>query len=283
MDTLPYFQKLIHHYSRFDVQIEIAKQCQHKEFALIKRAWTGKEVVIRWLTLHNHKDLQYHIKDKKMETEQIPFSFYHSIATLKPEEDVPKTYIPEKEKEQWKDTYYEHIQGFDLFIDIDAPKDETTGKVFIDLAYESTKTIKTLFDKHQFPYSLRFSGRGFHFITPHHYFAQLQKHFNPHNDINSNIYTLYRNIAKYLYDQHSELIDLQMYESKRLCKIPYSIACYQDQAFICYPFASDQEFNSFQIQEYNLMQFNKPIAYRGIHIFNKQGNIHSFLNEVNQP
>lgn len=271
-----YFPKLLQHYARFDVQVEMTKQGKNREFGMLKKAWTGEESMRRTRICCNDKGLKFHIADNSMKEKQIPYIFYYSIATFKQGEGVPFRQVLWEDKVKWQETYADHIATYDFFMDIDA-KDHKD----IAMAYASAKDVKRFFDDLVVPYSLRFSGKGFHFIIPHHYFAHLNLPFDHHQDTTHNIYAFYQRIAKYLNETYSELIDMTIYDARRFCKIPYSYSCYEDSAYICWPFLDDAEFEAFTLKQYHIDHFNKKIAYRGIPLFNKEGNAEHLIQRFN--
>jgi hypothetical protein len=102
-----------------------------------------------------------------------------------------------------------------------------------------------------------------------------------------NIYQYYTMIAKYFYQQFSDLIDWKIYDSRRVCKVPYSIAAYPDigRFVICLPFSSDEQFKMFgeMIDGGVLNLINaEPDAFirRGNYLFNSQGNLDKMIKKI---
>ena len=133
-----------------------------------------------------------------------------------------------------------------MLIDIDAGDFSEMG-----FAVETADNLKLVFDTQNIPYHLRFSGMGFHFIVPYRYFPS-EKSLNPYE--NKNIYQYMKKISEKLNKKYSEMIDYNIYDSRRIAKLPYSLSIYNDGTYICCPV---NDLKNFNYQDYNLAKFKK--------------------------
>ena len=79
------------------------------------------------------------------------------------------------------------------------------------------------------------------------------------------------------------MIDLKIYDSRRLQKVVYSLANYKRNTFVSWAFKSKMEFDNFRLDDYNLKNFNnESIRGRGIKLFNPTGNVSMLLKAVNE-
>ena len=200
------------------------------------------------------------------------YNLYYSLA--KYDNGIPfgSLNLSDRDFGDWSRTNWKQIKGYDFLIDIDCQNHKE-----IDFAYYSAKKIKKFFDKCGTPYHLRFSGRGFHFIIDYDYFDNLNLSFDPKDE--KNIYEFFMCIAMKLHSLFSEMIDVGIYDLRRVCKIPYSLALYDGKEYMCRPFENEDDFNSFQLR------YMHPLYYRNIRqmddrLFNENGNIFKLLNEL---
>lgn len=233
-----------------------------------------RRIATRNILVKNIQGIQFWLERlNAFKTPERMYNMYYSMAKFKtfPMRD-PKTF--ELEIPDWNEKAYRFIIGYDMLIDIDG------GDNDIDYAVDSAKRIKARLDGFNVPYHMRFSGRGFHFIIPSRFFVpelletDNVNNFNPHKD--DNIYSLMRKIAEYLYDVDSEFIDRDVYDHRRVAKIPYSLAIYDDNVFICKPV---KDLNDFKIESY-LLQNNKDLKIEGDTLHNSDGNTFALIKEV---
>jgi hypothetical protein len=208
---------------------------------------------------------------------RIPFNIYYSLAKYK--EGIPNQSFnfAERDNSEWnKEGNVLNMESYDFLIDIDAGSHED-----VMMAHESTRLIIDFFNTKNIPFELRFSGKGFHIIIPYRYFniseAKEFLCFNPEEK--KNVYALYSAIAKALSKEFSEMIDIKIYDSRRICKIPFSLACYENDVFVCYPFVNYCQFEEFKLNDFKLENFNLLIRQENRKIFNEEGTI-KFLLEL---
>jgi len=261
------FEILSNWYRRADVKFELIKQLYKREFALLVPSWIKdadiKKRSTRMLKVHNVGHLDFVLKALEFHEKKTPYNFYYSLAQYYdgiPNQDLNFTRRKENGiNEDWKYRHETEMKGFDFLLDIDAG-----GHEDILFAYESAKLIKQFYDNNDCPYILRFSGKGFHFVIPYHYLPQ----FSLEGFQDKTQYMYYSMIAKRLYEKFSELIDLSIYDSRRVCKLSYSIANYEDNSYVAYPFGTNKEFEDFRLRDFEVSNFDKPIYRRGEHVFN---------------
>lgn len=259
-------------YTRPDVKFEIIKLTKNKEFSVLVPSWLDKEERIkntRMLKVHSVQHLDFMFKALHVFEREKIYNLYYTIATYK--NGIPnQTYnFAKRDNRMWNKQHYNEMSSFDFFIDVDCDEFEN-----MDYCHESAKMIKQCLDHFNVPYEIRFSGKGFHFIIPYEYLPK--QSLNPSDEIN-----LFRTLAlttEKLHDTLSEMVDTTVYDSRRLCKIPYTLAIYEDKIMVCTPILSDEEFNNFHLDNYSVEKFDNDISGRGTKIFNKDGHTKSFFN-----
>jgi len=253
------------HYNNPATKFEIIKFTFNREVAILSPSWVTNKDHQRRSTRNfrchnaNHVDviLQNIVKAFK---DPFPFNMYYSIA--KYQDGLPK-FSPNlqlRDTSQWNKEHYLHMTSYDFFIDIDAPDHSN-----VIHAHDDAIRISAFLNTYNVPYELRFSGCGFHIIIPHEYFETLHKSFDPNKE--NNIYTFYKQLAIWFSDQFTEFIDLNVYDSRRLCKLPYTIVQYENLNVMCLPFTSNEAFLNFKI----LDAYIENIPYirgRGTRVFN---------------
>ena len=264
-------------YNLISVKFEMIKYLYKREFALIVPRFIEdieiKRRSVRTLKVHSVQHLDFNLKCTDMFLKKTPYNFYYSMATF--QDGIPNQNLnfAQRDNTDWNKNCYKEISGYDYLIDIDAPDFND-----LQIAYESAIDLKKLFDKLNVPYELRFSGMGFHFIIPYKYLPQ-NLTLNPHEK--DNLYHFLSKLTKYLYERYSELNDMSIYDSRRVCKMPYSLALYDNDAFVCSPFLSDNEFENFKLYNYRPNKYPFDIKQRGTKIFNENGNLSLLLLKFN--
>lgn len=261
-------------YLRADVMFEIIKITKNREMSFLAPTWTNADMKkrnTRMLKCHNTKSYLFHIKDLKVFEKTKIYNFYYTVATY--QNGIPNQVQEWTERKkhnlEWNKEHYKSMCAYDFFIDIDCDKIEN-----MDYCFLTAKRLSEMFDNFKIPHEIRFSGMGFHFVIP--YEALPKKSLNPNDE--HNLYRFLASITEKLYENISEMIDVSIYDSRRLCKIPYSLSIYENNIYVCYPFKTKEEFNKFNIDDYNVFNFNKPIKNEGLHIFNRGGTITDLLD-----
>jgi hypothetical protein len=261
-------------YSWYDiapVKFEIIKFLYYREFALIDKKDSAK--TIRMLKCHSVQHLDFILKNWiKIRQQDKLVNLYYSLAKYQygiPNQ-TPK--LAERDNSYWNRNHWRQMEGYDFLIDIDAGDHSE-----IDWAKESMITICDFFDELIVPYELRFSGCGFHIIIPFRYLPPLSR--DPYEK--ENIYQLLAWVARHLYETKSEMIDTGIYDSRRICKVPYSLAVYDGQLYTCKPIITTTERNYFNLENYKAEnQSPETFRGRGTFVFNKNGSILKLLEAV---
>lgn len=277
-------------YKRSDVKFQLIKYTFNREFALLVPSFIGdmkdsnsfgellyKKYSIRMLKCHNVQHLDYILnRGIRMFEKKIPFNFYYSLAKYR--NGIPnQTFnLSLRDNEEWAKMHHKEMIAYDFLIDVDSGTHED-----IDYAHDTARRIIDYFDKLTVPYELRFSGMGFHIVIPYAYFHSSLLTFNPQDD--NNIYQLYSRIAKMLKAKFSDMLDTGIYDSRRVCKIPYSLALYDDKVYMCSPLNDRKYFDDFFLCDYEIKD-NLPdcfgITREDRKVYNLQGNVNGLLSEL---
>ncbi len=255
-----------------EVKFEMISFLKNREVAFIKPNFsTKKGKTIRMLRMHNVQSIDLWANRMHISNNGMDYNMYYSLAKYK--NGIPFTDLTLRDRDftKWNNDCWKEIISYDFLIDIDSGNHSE-----IEFAYYSTLNIKEYFDELNIPYNLRFSGMGFHFIIPHEFFDN--HNFNPNDD--KNVYYLYMAIAQYLHSKFSEMIDLNIYDYRRVTKIPYSLALYKDKCYVCLPFNSDKEFELFNLKNMNPAYFLNKIRGRSEKLFNKNGNLFKLKEDL---
>ena len=249
------------YYSKYLLQYHFLKYLKNREFAVLpsKEANSDRKASKRNMRVHNIQSFQFWMARMDFFEKNRNVNLYYSCASYKdgvPFSDPANLSIM---SDEWKLDNYKYIDSYDFLLDIDSDFSD------FDFALETAKIIKLHFDLNDVPYMMRFSGRGFHFIIPYDYFRFLNLHFNPFED--GNIYSLFQKISKRLHDDISEMIDYSIYDSRRIMKLPYSYALYDEGAFLCCPLDT---LEGFTIANYKNIQIKE---LKNDCIFNSGGTV----------
>ena len=264
-------QEVMYYYGRKDVRFRLISYTQNRELAFISKI--RPESSTRNLKCHNIQQvlllmqyLKFHQKD---------YSMYYSLARFR--EPLPWSgddMVKRKPKvNEWVKKFQDNVVGMDFALDIDSPshKDGDMNSAFL-----STRIIKKYLDSVRCPYSLRFSGMGFHIIIASDYFKGFIRPFDIFLYLD-----LFHGLAKYLYLRFSEMVDVNIYDSRRVIKIPYSVAIYDDGEFICTPFNSTPSFEMFDLRRFRFSNMKSEfLKVRTEHIFNRDGSVQGLLDDV---
>lgn len=210
------------------VKFEIIKYTKNRETSLITH---DKKITLRMLKIHSVQHIDIHLK--AINWFKLKWNMYYSLG--KYENGIPNQTLNfrERDNSDWKKNHFKSMIIYDFMVDIDASDHNE-----IMASRDSALTIVKRFDKFKIPYELRFSGCGFHIIIPYSYFKDKGYSFDP-SDKNS-IYSAYSLMAKKLNVEYSEMVDVNLNDARRLCKIPYSLAIYEKIIYVCCPISLDQ-------------------------------------------
>jgi hypothetical protein len=195
-------------------------------------------------------------------------NLYYSLA--KYEDGLPFMNLDVIERkpqvEEWKKTHYSQMTSFDFLIDIDA---RPLNNIYF--ALHDAKLIKRIFDRLAVPYSFRYSGSGFHIIIPGEAMPKLS--LNPLDD--SSIYKFQNEILELIDKKITGMVDLTTWDSRQLCKIPYTIAFLEEGNYLSYEFRDNESIKNFFIEDFdlsnseNFAKLPKDLGYLEPYIFNR--------------
>ena len=236
----------------------------------------------RMIRIHNVQGIDVWFKVLKIHEYLRGYNLYYSLAKYKQGIPYSTLELGKRDFGNWTQEHWKEMTTYDFLLDIDSGNHKE-----IDFAVLSAKKIKKLFDKLEVPYHLRFSGRGFHFVIPYEFFpieadGLSELHcFNPESDYN--IYKIFMRIAMRLHSLYSEMIDTTIYDSRRVTKIPYSLALYGGRNYVCVSFDSDDDFNNFSLNQ--MTPANQYHAVTSINqwdenLFNPKGNVFKLLKKL---
>lgn len=265
------FQQMLDHNKQTVNKFEMIKFLKNREFALLPPSYLRQyHIGSRYFRCHNVQSFSFILWDimKFMRFKRL-FNLYYSLATYK--DGLPRftPNLRERDTSDWKVNHWKEMSGYDWLIDIDAGDHND-----IMFAHDSANLIMELFDKCKTPYELRFSGCGFHLIVPYEYIKPLGLHFNPHEK--GSVYDFLTSMSKELYNQFSEMVDWNINDSRRICKLPYSAVFYKNKTYIAWSFKSRDNFKYFRLCD---MEYGNPknIKGRGTKVFNEDYKHISFL------
>lgn len=259
---------ILYHYKNFKVQYHFLKYLYNREFVLIaSKLKDNKAVTIRNLKVSNIQGFQFILKRFNIFEKDRIYNMYYSLAKYKngiPLQDLSK--LSERDNVEWNNNHWNEMESYDFVLDIDTPTHND-----IKFAVDSMESIKKFFDSCNCPYQLFFSGKGFHFRTEYKYFDS-KYHFNPNEE--GSVYQLYTKIALRLRDKFSELIDYSIYDSRRVIKLPFSLAIYENGVYVDKPI-NNYEYGSFGIDNYK--NFNDIYNEK---YYNKDGKVLNMINAL---
>lgn len=219
---------MMKHYFKPKIKFLMLPYLQNRELALLSKIYPKSNT--RNIRCHNVQMLDKIFK--RLNLFKKGYSLYYSVARFNKGVPFYTLILTYRDTHKWNKTANENIESYDYVIDIDSPDDSS----FIyarDSAYELAK----FFLYSGLPFRVRYSGRGFHFVIDSEHVPPLS--FDPSSDFN--IYRALSNVSKYLYSEICEFIDTGIYDSRRVIKVPYSLAVYEDDIRVCVPI-SDIDF-----------------------------------------
>lgn len=223
-------------YSRLDVKYEMIRYLYNREFAVLSKEDPSKST--RHLKAHNVNFLEKNFDMLKFFDKQ--YNCFYSLDKFKNGVPMFSFDLANRNTQDWVMNRYKEVVAHDMLLDFDAASfedvQETKKEVLI---------VKKLMDNNEVPYSLRYSGMGFHTVIPYDY-TGASGSFNPGEP--NNIYTQMVNMLNYI----QKILNLQRLDVKctafgRIMKIPYSMALYpDDESKICLPL-NDQMMANFDV------------------------------------
>ena len=262
------------------VKFKIRTYTYRRETMFIKAKFSMKDgETTRMIKIHNVQHLDLWIKRLDIKNGKRDYNLYYSLAHYKDGIPNGSLKLAERDFGNWTQEHWKEMDSYDFLLDIDAGNHKE-----IEFAHHSATLIKKLFDRLEVPYHLRFSGMGFHFLIPYRFFPvnceglSVLHCFNPDSDYS--IYNIFMKIAMKLHDGYSEMIDTGIYDSRRVAKIPYSLALFEYKSYVCFPFESDSHFDNFNLDSMKPYNIFSRISSEPEHLFNPNGNVFKLLKEL---
>lgn len=261
-------------YKLAPVKFNIIKYTYRRETMFMKPKHSLRDGgTTRMIRIHNVQHLDVWLKNMYVFKFSREYGLYYSLARYFDGIPYGSLNLAKRDFGRWNEEHHTQIVGYDFLLDIDAGNHKE-----IDFAYLSAKKLKKFFDKNDVPYHLRFSGMGFHFIIPYKCFIKFNLSFYPDRD--NNIYEMFMKIAMRLHKRFSEMIDLRIYDSRRVAKIPYSLALFSDGSYVCYPFKDSEDFDNFKLENMRPINFLNKVDNNPEYLFNGKGNVIKLLKEL---
>lgn len=219
------------YYNNYKIQNLIVKYLFNRETVALPSKRMGDGAKIRNMRIHNTQSFRFWMDFIRMfQNKHQLFNLYYSMARF--EKGVPYRYVGggnlKEDFSEWNKDLKQKIVSYDMLIDIDAGEPSE-----MPYAAETANMLKRVFDAASVPYYLRNSCMGFHYVVPYEYFDPSIS-LNP-DDGEDSIYYKMQQIAVYLNETYSDMIDTTIYDSRRIAKIPYSIGLYPHGDFVCLP------------------------------------------------
>jgi len=267
-------------YTNDEILFEMLKSTKNKELALINPNFT-----IRCMYASSIKFLKWNINEFGAFNQNMS-NFYFSLANVN---NMPvfsfNRNLRQEQQEKFNPEFEKYVTGFDMFIDLDKNQVPEPNKMILkrlglkspDLktyikAYliKDMKRLKEVFDENKIPYSIRFSGSGFHFVINDKYL--------PNYSVNDKV-KFCKNFAFDLKNWFAvDSIDLSIYDLRRLAKIPYTIDIKTGN--VCMPL-DDKQAENFDYNDYYVANLvNSSFRGRGLLIRNDDNNNKNFLKLV---
>lgn len=245
--TFDRLQGIRRFYTDYAVQHKLIRYLYNRELCLISPKGWGS-FVVRNLRVHNTQSFQFYLNFLRMFRDPMhSYNLYYSMAKF--DKGIPfrntKSGNLKEDFTQWNRDCKRLISSYDMLIDIDAG---TFGD--IGLALESAMLVRKRLLSDGIAFYQRFSGMGFHLVAPYRQFGA--GCLDP--DGETNIYQAMKERAQNLHDTCSEMIDVNIYDCRRVAKLPYTVAIYGRQDMVCAPV---NDLDSFDVGDYRLGTFKK--------------------------
>lgn len=243
----PKFEDYMEYYGDMHLHYLIALPCRLREFSVLASSYEERRKKnMRNLVCHRPQDFQFFWRYLKIVEGEYFMNFYHSVARY--EHGVPTSKLVDRDLTEWNLTCFKHIIDYPFLVDIDAENHEE-----MSLAHQATKEILIdMLSKGWNGIFIMTSGMGFHILAR---MKDVTKNRNFIPDTEGNIYEEYKQLATVYHNEVSSMVDLKIYDHRRLMKCPYSLAVYDDSMIVAHPFTSIEEFLSFDIDDYKIPNY----------------------------
>jgi len=245
------------YYKRLDVLFELIKTMRGREVMLVG----ADGLPVRGIKAHNVSYLQnnfdaFHFLEK-------PYNMYNSVASLM---YMPQfSYAPKVRARQYEfftKNFKKYFTDYDLCFDFD-------GHDNFGLCYQETATLKELFDEHNIPYYLKFSGSGFHLVISGNFIEGKSamdklKHINYYGNYLNNFCMF-------------STLDASIYDSRRVFKTPYSIDVKTGR--VALPL-NDNQFKDFDFDLVKIKNVLKDVEIKNRGLLQRSGTKEDFTKFV---
>lgn len=261
-------------YDDSNVIKEMLNYTLNREVLLREPKDSARGMTVRYFRMHDDDSARWILGDQIREGEL--FNFHYSLATFKDglflKSRDHKKYT--NQRIHWHKYHDIKIIDFDFALDLDIKYDDE-----MDYAILSMQDLHKFFNKFNVPHEIRFSGNGFHFVIPSRFFPKSA--FCYLSKTNNSIYSKHIELFNLLVDEVSEMLDGVIYDSKRVIKIPYSLAIYKDYERVVLPLISELEIKNFNLKYVNPLHWVGNIHGRGTKLFNPNGNLNKLVDNYN--
>lgn len=224
-------ERYLKHYEDPEVQSQMLYYTKNREVAVLAPSWTHKDEEFQNGQRNFRVDEPYVIRKIhrfKTKNSDVPMQWYYSLAHYSTGLPFKNFLIPKEQKTHWVINHWKQIISYDFCIDVDAPSFNFKEQAFKDaqrIAYDLSEWASYI--------EIRDSGKGYHIIVPYRCFTKALKScsFDPYKE--NNIYSELKKIALYYYRIFSEMVDTSIYDSRRIVKIPGTLAIYEDRIVEC--------------------------------------------------
>lgn len=257
------FLQLHTYYTSFNTIVAMLPYVKNREIAFIPAKYDTKNKPIRACQAHKHQSLAFLGSYLQYSKKQKPYNWYVSVAHFNT--PPPKQSLAWDNRHnrllairEWEQNFPDKIDYYNFIIDIDSPDhSEISMKACVD----STRAIRDYLIKEQLKFYIVFSGMGFHIYIN----DENQDRENYDGYKLPNIYQRHMSYAEHLKSEFSELVDTKIYDTRRVIKLPYSVAIYEDVMYFCRPLHSEFELDYFKLENYifdlDTCNYDKPYIY----------------------
>lgn len=243
-------------YKNLNVLYEMMRCVYNREVVVINPF--KKSEAIRCIRVNNAQ--QWEGIFKWINFDRRTWNFYYSLAKYK--EGIPyQTFnMEERDNTAWNKEHWKHIEAFDMLIDLDCDSHDSVSLCKND--------VKAISDFLTIPHSVRYSGMGYHIIIPGEFMPKLS--FNP--DDQDNYFDFMYDCLIALKRKFSDFVDTGCHDPRRVVKIPYSLALYEDDNYVCYPLRTLRELSLEPLNYLSSAVINdlEPIRQRGIPLIKEE-------------
>jgi hypothetical protein len=248
-------------YSNLEPIYEMMKIGKNRELAVINPF--KKSEAIRCIRVDNAQ--QFMAVLKWINFDKRTWNFYYSLAKYK--NGIPKqTFnMEERDNTAWNKEHWKEIESFDFLIDFDCNSHEE-----IEAIKPEVKAVSDLLCN--IPHSIRYSGMGYHIVIPGEYMPKGIS-FDP--EAKNNYFDFLYELLLALKKHYCDWIDTGCHDPRRVVKIPYSLALYEDENYVCWPLRTHKELELSPNHHLtsNVLASYEPIRNRGLPLLNLEKTI----------